>query len=87
MMILLKGSNNADVHDGADVREVSLCDPEVERAEGFARHDTCSVLQVRKPKHNFHLQPWFKKHDASGDVSASFITILNITVHQVASQN
>ena len=46
--------HDADVHDGADVGEVPLRDPEVERAEGFARHDARSVLQVCKPAHNRH---------------------------------
>ena len=42
--------HDADVHDGADVGEVALRDPEVERAEGFARHNPRPVLQVSKPK-------------------------------------
>ena len=47
--------HDADMHDGADVGEVALRDPEVEGAEGFARHNARPVLQVRKSEHKTSL--------------------------------
>ena len=52
VLLTFERVHDADVHDGADIGEVPLRDPEVERTEGFARHDPGSVLQVCKPNNN-----------------------------------
>ncbi len=42
--LTFEGVHDADVHDGADVREISLRDPEVERTERLAGHNASPVL-------------------------------------------
>ena len=37
------------MHDGPNIREIPLRDPEVEGTEGLAGHDPRSVLEIRKP--------------------------------------
>ena len=56
----LQWVHHRDVHDRADVGQVSFRDPKIERTERFGRHNAGTILQVGKPvlEHVIHL--WTK---------------------------
>ena len=45
----LQRIHHTHVHDGPDVREVPLSDPEVKRTERFAGDDPGAVIEISKP--------------------------------------